>query len=159
MEFVFQRTPVNVEKATVDRSLPVFENVQPPRIIAAHHCHVIWNNVEDQSHAVLVEFGHETVELLGAANFWVESVVIYDVVSMHAAGASLQAGRDVTVTHAKRGKIRDYRSSLSEGEIAIELQAIGRERDLRESLHGSRSHTTDHAGNGPRFRASMLSSS
>ncbi len=45
MEFILQRLPVDVEKAGVSRRLAVFENVRPPRVIAAHHAHVIRDNV------------------------------------------------------------------------------------------------------------------
>ena len=130
VELIFQRLPVYVKKTGVNRRFTILQHIEPPGVIAAHHPHMIGDNVEDQSHAVLVERGDKAVELLSAADLRVEGVVIHDVVSMHAAGASLQARRDIAVTDAKCGKIGNNFGRLSKPEVAIELQAIGRERDV-----------------------------
>ena len=108
---------------------------------------------------MLVEFRYKAVELFRAADFGVERIVIYDVVSMHAAGASLEARRDVAVTDAEHGKIGNNFGCLLECEFLIELQAIGGERDVRTGLHDSKDHTTDHAGSVPCWRVSLFTSS
>src|SRR5205807_2311777 len=99
------RTPVDVEKTTVDGSFPILQNIQPPRIVAAHDRHVIRDNIEDHSHTVFAENAYKIVELFTSPNLWIERVVIDNVVSMKAAGAGLETGRKVTVTDAESGKI------------------------------------------------------
>ena len=63
------------------------------------------------------------------------------------------------MTDAECGKVGNDRRSLSKSKIAIELQAIGRERDGRAWLHDSKNHTTDQAGSVFRFRASAFTCS
>ena len=63
------------------------------------------------------------------------------------------------MTYAEGGKVGNDRRSLSESKFAIELQALGRERDWRAWLHDSRNHATDQAGSVPRFRASAFACS
>lgn len=159
MELVFQGTPVNIEKAGIDRGLAILQNIEPPRIVTAHHSHVIGDDVENQSHVVFMESGHKTVEILDASDFWIQRAVIHDVVSMHASGTSLQERRNVAVTDAKRGKVGNYLLGLIESKVAVELQAIGGARKFEFWLHDSRNHSTDHAGRVPRFRASAFTSS
>ena len=159
MKLVFQGTPVNIEKAGVGRSLAILENIEPPRIVTAHHSHVIGHDVENQSHVVFMESGHKTVEVLDASDLWIQRAVIHDVISVHASGTSLQARRNVAVTDAKRGKVGNYLLGLIESKVAVELQAIGGTWEFEFWLHDSRNHSTDHAGRVPRFGASEFVSS
>ena len=63
------------------------------------------------------------------------------------------------MTDAECGKVGNDRRRLGESKVAIVREEIGRERDGREWLHDSKSHTTDHAGSVFRFRASAFTSS
>src|SRR5579863_4980486 len=102
---------------------------------------------------------HKPVEVFGASDLGVQRVVVHDVVPVHTAGTSLQAWRNVAVTDAKCGKIGNYRRGLCEREFTIELQAIGRARDVWTLLHDFRNHATDQGGSVPRSTASGLTSS
>jgi len=55
------------------------------------------------------------------------------------------------VTDADSGEVGNDRRRLGEGEAAIELQAIGRARNVLTGLHDSRNHTTDQPGSVPRW--------
>ncbi len=68
VEFFFERAPVDIKIASVERSLAIFENVQPPRIVAAHHSHVVGHDIEDQSHVMFVKNAHKAVKIFGSAN-------------------------------------------------------------------------------------------
>jgi len=159
IKFIFQRMPVDVEKAGVDGRFAIFEHIEPPGIVATHHTHVVGHDVENQSHAVQVEGIDKAVEVFRAADFRVQRVVVHDIVSVHTSGTSFQTRRDIAVTDAKCSKVRNDGRSLGKREIAIELQAIGGARDFRIRIHDSRNHTTDQGGKVPRFRASAFISS
>src|ERR1700693_1453034 len=105
--------PVDIEKASVDGRFAILENIQPPGIVTAHHSHVVGHDVEYQSHAVFAESSHQAVEVFGAADFGVQRVVVHDVVPVHAAGAGLQAWRNIAMTYAECGKVGNDRRSLS----------------------------------------------
>src|ERR1700722_2115943 len=145
--------PVNIEKIRIDGSFAIFENVQPPGIVAAHHSHVIGHNVEDQPHVVFMESSYEPVEVFGASDFRVQRIVIDNVVTVHAAGTGFQQRRNIEMTDAKLGKVGHDRGSLREREVAIELQAISREREVGTLLHDSRNHTTDQGSSMTRLRS------
>src|SRR5580658_3076798 len=149
MELFFQRVPVDIEKASVNRSLAIFQNVEPPHIVTPHHSHVIGDDIENQTHPMFVESSYKAVEVFGSADLRVERVVVDDVVSVHAARTSLEARRNVTVADAERGKIWNDRLRLCKSKIAIQLKAISCARSLRAWLHASRNHNTDHAGSFP----------
>ena len=129
-KLIFERLPVNIEKTRINRRLAILKNVKPPGVIAAHDAHVIGNDVENQSHAAFVESGDKAIEVFRGADFGIEGIVIYDVVSVHAAGAGLEARRNVAMTDSKIRQIGNDLSCLREGEVAIELQAIGRARNM-----------------------------
>src|SRR5215472_4238140 len=54
LQFVFQRIPIDIKEPCIYRSLTVLEHIQPPGIIGSHNAHVVGNDVENLSHAVLV---------------------------------------------------------------------------------------------------------
>lgn len=157
-QFFFQRMPVDIEKVGINGRFPVLQNIEPPGVVAAHHSHMIGHDVHDYSHAVLVENFHKAIEILGSANLRIERIVIDNVVSMHASGASLQARRQIAVTDAERGKIGDDRRCLREREVAVQLQAIGRARNVRRRRHDFRNHKTDQPGSIPRSMVSAPAS-
>src|SRR5271155_4495326 len=131
------------------RGFAVFENVEPPHIVAAHHSHVIGDDIKNQTHLMFVESNYKTVEVFRSADLRIERVVVDDVVSVHAARSSPEARRNVTVADAERGKIWNDRLGLCKSKIVIQLQAIGCARNLVVWLHASRNHPTDQAGSFP----------
>ena len=66
------RLPVDVEKSGVGGRLAVFEHVHPPVIVIAAHAHVVRNDVEYLSHAMLVQRLHETLIVLSTADLRIE---------------------------------------------------------------------------------------
>src|ERR1700686_1760535 len=101
MELFFERLPVDVKEIGVRGRLSILQHIEPPGVIAAHNAHVIGNDVENQSHAAVMQGGHKMVEFFSRANLRIKRVVIDDIVSVHAAGTSLQAWRDVAVADAE----------------------------------------------------------
>ena len=63
------------------------------------------------------------------------------------------------MTDAERGEVGNDRRGLRESKVAIELQTIRRERDVRAYIHDCRNHATDQGGSVPRFRALSVTSS
>ena len=82
--------PVDVEVAGVDGGFAVLQNVEPPRVIAAHDAHVIRHHVKQLSHAVARKLRAEPVIVGGAAKLGVECMMIDDVITVFAAGARTQ---------------------------------------------------------------------
>src|SRR5579862_904795 len=150
--------PVDIKKAGVDGGLAVFKNVEPPDVIAPHDAHVVGDDVENESHAVFVKSPDKAVEVFGTADLRIERIVIDDVVAMHATRTSFEAGRDVTVADAKGRKIGNDGARLVESKLAVELQTIGRSRNLEASRHVCRDQVTAHGGSIPGFRSLSLTS-
>ena len=71
LQLVLDRIPIDIEKLLISGRLAIFQNVQPPCVVAAHHAHVVRHDVEDLSHAMAMKFSHKTFVVLGAANFGV----------------------------------------------------------------------------------------
>ena len=55
--------------------------------------------------------------------------MIDNVIAVPASGTCAQVGRTIDVTYAQRGKIGHQSRGVGEGELAVELQAIGRARE------------------------------
>src|SRR5262249_13663632 len=72
------------------------------------------------------------LEALLAAEVGAETAVVGDVVAVAAAGAGLQNGRGVAVADAQGVQIRDEVAGVAEGEVAVELEAVGRRRDATQ---------------------------
>ncbi len=60
---------------------------------------------------------------------------------------------------AECGEVRNDRFGVGKREIAIELQAISRARDVRRPVHDFRNHATDHGGSVPRCSVSAFTPS
>jgi hypothetical protein len=65
------------------------------------------------------------LERRAIADFRVKRCVIDDVVAVPASGTRAQVGRTIDVAHAQRGEIRHDRRGVGEGELAVQLQALG----------------------------------
>ena len=75
--------------------------------------------------AVGMQFRDPSVIIFARPDRDVELVVIGDVVSVQALGAGLEIGRCVGMTDSELIKIRHKLARLPEGEVLIELQAVG----------------------------------
>src|SRR5438445_4625078 len=124
LKFVFERIPIDIEELCIGRRFPILQNIKPPNIVAAHDSHVVGNDVENLSHAMLMQGRNEFVVLFESPDFWIELMVVNDVVSMHAAGPGTQIRRSVTMRNAQLSEIGDEFGGLQKREIAIELQAV-----------------------------------
>ena len=145
MQLLFQRMPVDIEETGIDGSLPVFQHVQPPGVVATHDSHVIGHDIDNQPHVVFAESRHKAIKFFRSSDLGIQGVVIDDVVAVHAARPRLEEWRDVAMADAESGEVGNDCRCLHESKIAIELQAIGCERMLGCAVHDSRNQTTDQA--------------
>src|SRR5205085_10795149 len=113
----------------VGRLRTPLQDIEPPWVVGMMHAHVIWHEIEDQTHVRAGERRGQPLERGFAAEFGVERVVIDHVVAVAAAGARLEEGRGVEVTDAQCLEIGNKRGGIVEAEGFRELQAIGRNRD------------------------------
>ena len=65
LQLIFYRIPIDIEKVSVLGGLAIFEYIQPPCIVAAHHSHVVRDNVQNLSHAVAMKLGDEMLVIFG----------------------------------------------------------------------------------------------
>ena len=96
---------------------------------------MIGDDVQDVSHTVLAQRGHELFEIFCAADLGIQQVVIDDVVTMRAPRAGSKIRRGITVSDSQGGQIRNQSGRIGEGEVAVELQTIRGQRNLRRA-HG-----------------------
>src|SRR5205823_8951628 len=128
LKFVFERIPIDIKELCIGRRFPILQNIKPPDIVAAHDSHVVGNDVENLSHAMLMQGRNEFVVLFESTDFRIQLMMVNDVVSMHTAGSGAQIRRGVTMRNTELSEIGDEFSGLQEREIAIELQAVRRNR-------------------------------
>src|SRR3954468_11779351 len=112
------------------RGFSVFEDIEPPGVITAHNAHMVGDNVENLAHAVTMQLGDQMLIVFGRADFGIERVVVDDVVAVEATWPGAQIWRGVEVGDAERTEVRDYCRRIAKGEMRIQLQAIGRSRNL-----------------------------
>src|SRR5207237_5979375 len=96
--------------------------------------HVIGNDVENLTHAMVMQGRNEFVVLFESPDFRIQLMVVNDVVSMHAAGPGTQVRRSITIRNTQLSEIGDEFGGLQKREIAIELQAI-RGKRCQERFH------------------------
>src|SRR6185437_3785395 len=96
-EFGFEGFPINVEEVGISRAASVLQHILPPGIVSVSYAHVVGHSVQNQGHAVSMEFRNQRLKFFFAADLRVEAVVIGDVVAMRAAGAGFQQWRGITV--------------------------------------------------------------
>src|SRR5919197_3699117 len=75
----------------------------------------------------------ERAEIRLGADFWIEPVVVDDVVAMRRAGARLHDRRRVEMADAECGEVRHQGSGVAECELAMELEAVS-SADRREAV-------------------------
>jgi len=124
------RMPVDVEISRVPCVLPPFEDVKPPWIVGFADTHVVRHEIEDETQPVHCERAAKAGEAVVVADLRIEAVIIDDVVAMRAASARLEKRRGVDVADTERCKIGRERGSVVEGEIAVELEPVGRDRNV-----------------------------
>src|SRR5260370_41507322 len=134
LQFVFERIPVNIEELRIARRFPILQNIKPPGIVTSHDSHVVGNDVENLSHAVLMQGRNEFVVLFETADFRIQLMVVNDVISMHAAGPSTQGRGSITMRNTELSEIGDEIGGLQKRENAIELQA-GRGKRYKRRSH------------------------
>ncbi len=125
------RAPVDVEEVRERGGGAVLQHVLPPCVVGGEHAHVVGHDVHHDRHAVLAQLRHEVGELGLRADLGVERLVVDDVVAVRAAGARAQERRAVDVAHAEAREVGHERGRVAEGELAVQLQAVGGERDAR----------------------------
>ena len=133
VEVALERMPVDVEMRRVDRALPVLQHVGPPCIDRRTDAHVVRDEIDDLPEAVLVQSGDELIKILARADGGIQLIVIADVVAMQAVRARAEKGRRIDVADPEIAQVRHEVARLAEGEVLVELQAIGRRRDAGRS--------------------------
>src|SRR5258708_12877108 len=97
---------------------------------------MVRHEVENLAKTVRLQRVDHRLEIVLAAEFGVERVMVHDVVAMRASGPRLQVGRRVEMTDPKRGEIRHEPGGLRESEILRQLHTIRGARDGRFGISG-----------------------
>src|SRR5438128_6471258 len=90
LKFVVERIPIDIEELCIGRRFLTLHNIKPPDIVAAHDSHVVGNDVENLSHAMLMQGRNEFVVLFESTDFRIQLMVVNDVVTLQAPGPSTQ---------------------------------------------------------------------
>ena len=102
------------------------------------HTHVVRHKIKQLSHFVRVQLRDPRIVIRARADRGIKLVVIGDVVAVQAFRARLEIGRRVTIRHSELMQIRNDLARLLKGELPIELEPIGRNRNARIIVaHGS----------------------
>ena len=96
---------------------------------------MIGDDVENVPHAVLAQRGHELFEVFRAADFRIQQVVIDDVVPMRAPRPRSEIRRGITMSDSQGGQIGNQLGRIGKSKIAVEVQTIRGQRNLRRA-HG-----------------------
>jgi hypothetical protein len=86
---------------------------------------VVGHDIDDQPHPVRRERRDHRRELGIGTELGIEAAVIDDVVTMRRAGPRLHQRRRIKMADAEPGQVRHQRGGVLEGEVLVELQAIG----------------------------------
>jgi hypothetical protein len=122
------RRPVDVEEVGTAGHRAVLQDVHPPSVAHVADAHVVGHHVHQQAHAALQQRLAHMVQIRLAAQLGVDARVVADVVAVHAARSGRQNRRQVQVADAQPGQVVHQRRRLREGERAVELQAVRRQR-------------------------------
>ena len=120
-----QWVPIDVEIRRIGRKFAPFENIEPPGIVGAAHCHMVRHDIEDEPHALRLQGGGERSKFALRADLRVQPVVIDDVVAMSRAGARFHQRRGIDVADAEPREIGNQRGGVAEGEALVKLQPVG----------------------------------
>ncbi len=124
LQLDFGRLPIDVEPRCVAAGRPVLQHVPPVEIFGADR-HVIGNDVQHLPHAEFVQAPAKLLVPLFASQFLVDSLVIDDVITVHASRCGLQVGRTVDVGNAQTLQIRRDLCRMVKRKSGIQLQTIG----------------------------------
>ena len=110
--------PVNIEVSCIRRLRPVLQNVHPPGIF--HACrHVVGHDVEDESHATLLEFALEMLKVFFRAQFRINPRGVGDVVAVAAALPAAQNRRQINVRDTQIVEVIQDLGRIGETKISI----------------------------------------
>ena len=141
--------PIDVEGVGEGRERPPFQHREPPRVVGAADAHVVGHDVEEELQPVCVQRVGEADEVALAAEFRVDPAMVHDVVAVGRAGPRLLERRGVDVADPERGEIRDDPFRVGEGEVLVELQAVGRpRRGIRQPRGAARAAILRREGGG-----------
>ena len=122
--------PVDVEPAGILGIGTPFQNIEPQRIVGAPDAHVIGHDVQNSPEPVIAEGVDHRREIIFRPEFRIQLVMIGDVVAVHAAWSRLEDRREVDVADAELREVRRDRRRIIETEAGVQLQAIGRARNI-----------------------------
>src|SRR5262249_39127344 len=95
-------------------------------------CHVIWNNIGNQSEAMLPERCNQPPQAILTAEFFADPAMIDHVISVRRAAPRGKYRRGIDMADTKPRKIGNSGGRIVEGKIIPELKTIG----------GARCHST-----------------
>ncbi len=131
-----RRLPIDIEEFREAGSAAIFQNIQPPNIIAAH-AHVVGHNVKHLPHACRGHRRRELFVFFAAAELGIEAGVIDDIVTMHAARPGFQIGRGVTMADAQFRQIGHQIRGIAKAKPAVELQPVSGAGDPGFDIHAA----------------------
>ncbi len=99
-QLLLDRPPVDIKKGRIGRSLSVFQDINPPVVVAAD-THVIWHQVQDLAHSVMVECLNEMDEVFPGTDLGVQFAVVCDVITMRTPRTGLQIRRGVAMAYTQ----------------------------------------------------------
>ena len=136
--------PVDIEIACIATVPPMFEHVQPPRIVAAADGHVIGHDIEDDADPVRLQRSGERPEPRFATRFGIDVQRIDHVIAMVRARTRRRDRGRIDMADPEIGQIGRERTRRIEGKSAVELDAVGGAGDhpvLDSVMRATRSRT------------------
>ncbi len=91
--------------------------------------HVVGDDIQEQAQVTMPKSANEFTEASFAAQIGVEAVEIADVITVGALRPGAGDGGEVEVTDAEIGEVAQQRPRVTEGELGVELDAIGGARN------------------------------
>ena len=132
--------PVDVEPAGILGIGTPLQNIEPQRIVGAPDAHVIGHDVQNSPEPVIAEGVDHRREIILRPEFRIQLVMIGDVIAVHAARPRLEDRREVDVTDAELREVRRDRRRVAETKAGVQLQTIGRARNVHSgSIPSARS--------------------
>ena len=121
LQFILQRLPIDIEKICIGGGLAIFQNIEPPSIVGAHHSHMVGHDVEDLSHPMFMQGRDKLLVFLWRSNLRIQVMMIDDVVAVHTPCSSTQIRRRITMRNTQRSKVRHNFGGVGESEVPIKL--------------------------------------
>ncbi len=120
-----RRIPLNVEELCIRAATAPFQQVQPPRVVGTADRHVVGHDIENQAHTVLAQGLDQAQQGRFAAQFRIDDRRVDNVIAVHRAGTGFEQRRRVDVADTQAGEVGHQWHGVVEGEILMELQALG----------------------------------